>query len=119
MQQNKLTPADTTSVPETKDPITGKANAPLKAYVENGILMVQIGIETLEWASKPENGGPLEGCKVDGRRRREWANDVVREMTCEDEIGESPLGKFLDSMMEAAANSGIAALYYPQTPNKK
>lgn len=94
---------------------TGSANTPLKADVENGILTVQIGIETLEWASKPENGGPLEGCKVDGRQRREWANDVVREMTRENEIGESPLGKFLDSMMEAAANNGSAALCWPNS----
>lgn len=92
---------------------SGSANTPLKAEVKDKILTVQIGIETLEWASKPENGGPLEGCKVDGRRRLDWANDVVREMTRENEIGESPLGKFLDSMMEAAANNGSTALCWP------
>ena len=94
---------------------SGSANTPLKADVKDGILTVQIGIETLEWASKPENGGPLEGCKVDGRRRREWAKDVVREMERENEIGESPLGKFLDSMMEQAANNGSVALCWPNT----
>jgi len=91
----------------------GSANTPLKADVENGILTVKIGVETLEWASRPENGGPLEGCKVDGRCRRMWAKDVVRAMEHENEIGESPLGKFLDSMMEAAANNGSAALCWP------
>lgn len=89
------------------------ANTPLRAEVKDGILTVQIGIETLEWASKPENGGPLEGCKVDGRRRRAWANDVVREMESENEIGESQLGKFLDEMMERAANNGSVALCWP------
>lgn len=89
------------------------ANTPLRAEVKDGILTVQIGIETLEWASKPENGGPLTGCKVDGRRRREWAEDVEREMTRENEIGESPLARFLDEMMEKAANNGSAALCWP------
>jgi hypothetical protein len=91
----------------------GSANTPLRAEVKDGILTVQIGVETLEWASRPENGGPLEGCKVDGRCRRMWAKDVVRAMEHENEIGESPLGKFLDSMMEAAANNGSAALCWP------
>lgn len=94
----------------TERVLNNSQNTPLKAEVSDGILMVKIGIETLEWASKPENGGPLEDCAVDGRRRREWAEDVVREMTRENEIGESPLGEFIDSMMEKAANNGSTAL---------
>lgn len=97
----------------------GSANTPLRADVKDGKLIVEIGIETLEWASRKENGGPLDGCKVDGRKRREWANDVVREMTREDEIGGSPLGKFLDSMMEAAANNGSAALCWPNAQRER
>ena len=89
---------------------TGSANTPLKAEVINRILTIQIGVKTLEWASRPENGGPLKGCRVDDRRSIEFSDDVIREMTREDEIGESPLGKFIDSMIEAAANSGSAAL---------
>ena len=91
----------------------GSANTPLRAFVSDKILTVQIGIETLEWASRPENGGPLEGCKVDGRCRAMWAKDVVLAMEHENEIGESPLGKFIDSMMEYAANNGSAALCWP------
>lgn len=98
--------ADICTCEPTKDP----AKEPLLAEVAAGRLVMSIGVETLVWASSAKNGGPLEGCKVDGRRRREWANDVMREMTRENEIGESPLGKFLDSMMEAAANNGSGAL---------
>lgn len=85
-------------------------NEPLMASAIGGRLVVSIGLETLVWASASKNGGPLEGCKVDGRRKALWGKDVVREMTRENEIGESPLGKFLDEMMEAAVNSGSGAI---------
>ena len=109
--------------PKLKRPATlaaahGSANTPLRAEVKDGKLVVEIGIETLEWASRPENGGTLERCKVDGRRRREWAQDVVREMEHENEVGESPLMRFLDEMMEKAADNGSGALCWPNTDSQ-
>lgn len=86
------------------------ANTPLRAFVSDNILTVQIGVKVLEWASRPENGGTLESCKVDRRRRIEWAKDVISEMTREDEVGNSPLTQFLDDMMDKAADNGSAAL---------
>lgn len=103
--------------PATLAAAHGSANTPLRAEVKDGKLVVEIGIETLEWASK--NGGTLERCKVDGRRRREWAEDVVREMEHEDEIGESPLMRFLDEMMEKAADKGSGALRWPNDPDQR
>ena len=94
-------------------PATCSANTPLKAFVSDKILTVQIGVEVLEWASRPENGGTLERCKVDRRRRIEWAKDVINEMTREDEVGNSPLAQFLDDMMDKAADNGSAALCWP------
>ena len=93
----------------------GSANTPLKAFVSDKILTVQIGVEVLEWASRPENGGTLERCKVDRRRRIEWAKDVINEMTREDEVGNSPLAQFLDDMMDKAADNGSAALCWPNS----
>lgn len=87
-------------------------NTPLRAEVNDGRLVVEIGIETLEWASKASNGGPLADCKVDSRRRREWATDVMREMLRENEVGESPLCRFIDEMMKRAADHGSAALIW-------
>ena len=75
--------------------------------------MVSIGVQTLTWASKPENGGKLVRCKVDGRRREAWARDVGNEMVREDDAGNSPLADFLDGMMEAAADMGSEALNWP------
>lgn len=89
------------------------ANTPLRAFVSDKILTVQIGVEVLEWASRPENGGTLERCKVDRLRRIEWAKDVINEMTREDEVGNSPLAQFLDDMMDKAADNGSAALCWP------
>ncbi len=91
----------------------GSANTPLRAFVSDKILTVQIGVEVLEWASRPENGGTLERCKVDKRRRIEWAKDVISEMTREDEVGNSPLAQFLNDMMDKAAANGSAALCWP------
>lgn len=100
-------------------PPLGSANTPLRAEVKDGKLVVEIGIKTLEWASRPKNGGTLERCKVDGRRRREWAEDVVREMERENEVGESPLMRFLDEMMEKAADNGSGALCWPNAGTER
>lgn len=94
-------------------PAHGSANAPLKVEVEGGRLVISIGVSVLAWASKPENGGSLTRCNVDGRRRARWAKDVANEITREDDQGNSPLAEFLDAMMEAAADSGSAALNWP------
>ena len=101
------------SVQRRLSPAPCSANTPLKAFVSDKILTVQIGVEVLEWASRPENGGTLERCTVDRRRRIEWANDVIHEMTREDEVGNSPLAQFLDNMMDKAADNGSAALCWP------
>lgn len=89
-------------------------NTPLRGEVSDGRLVVEIGIETLEWASRPSNGGPLSACRVDARRRRQWATDVVKEMLRENEVGESPLIRFIDEMMRSAADHGSAALIWNQ-----
>ena len=95
-------------------------SAPLHAEVKEGRIEVVIGIETLVFCSRPENGGPeslAEACDekicvVDGRRARSWAQDVVNEMLREDEVGNSPLTEFLDEMMVAAAERGSVAMLY-------
>lgn len=99
---------------EVKKSACNAINTPLRAEVNDGRLVVEIGIETLEWASKASNGGPLADCKVDARRRREWATDVVKEMLYENEVGESPLIRFIDEMMRSAADHGSAALIWNQ-----
>lgn len=85
---------------------------PLTAKVEGDRLVISIGVETLAWASDPENGGTLEGVKVDASHHHEFAKDVASEMMREDEIGQFPLSEFLDEMMGKAADSGSGALIW-------
>lgn len=89
-----------------KDP----SSSPLKVAVKNGVLTASIGIETLAFASLSEFGGPLSDFCVGKRLANVWAKDVSLEMQREDESGNTPLSRFLDEMMEAAAESGSAAL---------
>ena len=42
----------------------------------------------------------------------EWAHDVAAEIDREDEIGDTPIIRFLDEMMEAASANGSAALSF-------
>lgn len=91
---------------------TRPEDAPLKTTIENGKLIVSIGIDTLVFASKPENGGPLDDCKVMDGQADEWAHDVAAEIDREDEIGDTPIIRFLDEMMEAASANGSAALSF-------
>lgn len=86
--------------------------APLKVEVKNGKLTIEIGIDTLEFASRSENGGPLENCKVDRNQLVEWAKDVAIEIQREDEVGDSPLARFLDESMQTAADNGSCALIF-------
>lgn len=88
-------------------------NAPLKVGVRNGKLVISIGVETLAWASQTINGGPLD-IKVRKGQYETFAKDVAREITKEDEVGDTPLAVFLDAMMVKASEEGSPALVYPK-----
>ncbi len=87
---------------------------PLEVIVKDGLLSITIGIDTLTWASRPENGGPIEGPKVDRKMAKEWAKDIAYEICREDEVGDSPINRFLDKMMIEAKNNGSQALIWPK-----
>ena len=98
-------------------------DTPLSVGIENDQLVVRIGIDTLAFCAQPENGGPVLdtqtlACRVDSRRARQWAKDVVREMTDEAENGDTPLCKFLDKMMCSAAENGSMAIHYKKKKKK-
>ncbi len=94
-------------------------NTPLVVEIVDRVLVVKIGVETLEWASRPENGGPLIDCKVDKRRRLDWARDVANEAEKQDEVGSTPLIEFFDGMMQKAADNGSSALLFPKKKIRK
>lgn len=88
-------------------------DAPLKFAVIGGKLVISIGVETLAWVSRPENGGHLEKCEVEKGWEKQFARDVVYEMGREEEDGTTPLHLFIDRMIQSAADNGSEALKFP------
>lgn len=107
------------ALPETNSPagivVSDACSAPLRAQVVGGLLVISIGVETLAWASHPENGGKLKGCRIEPGRETEFAKDVVSEIARDREDGETPLECFLDRMIVAAADNGSGALIFPKS----
>lgn len=87
-------------------------STPLETKIIDGKLVISIGVETLAFASRPENGGPLTTCEIEPGWENEFARDVAYEIGREEENGDTPLAKFLDSMIEAAADNGSEALKF-------
>ena len=89
------------------------SDAPLKAHLRNGKLIISIGLNTLAWALDSENGGPFEQFCVGSSEKDKttFGKDIIREMTKENEVGETPLMGFLDSMGMEALDSGSGAVY--------
>lgn len=116
------TEAGSGSIPAPGSPLTASqilnrkrkynCNAILKAKVKKGVLRIEIGVETLAWATNPENGGPLEGFRVRNGKELLWAHDVAREMMHEDGDynGQPRVGEWLDEMILKAAENGSGAL---------
>lgn len=94
-------------------------SAPLESAVIDGKLVISIGVETLAWASRPENGGPLETCEVEEGWESQFARDVAYEIVREEENGESPMCRFLDRMMQSAADNGSESLRFPQRKSRQ
>lgn len=90
----------------------GNRNLPLQVHIQDGILFMAIGVETLAWASLEENGGPLQDAQI--VNEDEFARDVSIEMMREngDWQSEMAASKWLDEMVEAAAERGSAGISY-------
>lgn len=72
---------------------------PLECKVENDQLIISIGVDTLAFADTERTGlkilNPLE-----------YAKDVANSMADEDDIGATPLTRFIDKMMQSAVDNG-------------
>lgn len=86
---------------------------PLETKIENGALVIRIGIQTLAHAvSYSDWANPFDEDAHDYIRTfaivdaHEFASDVRHEMLREREDGSTPLSDFLDQMSEEAVNQG-------------
>jgi hypothetical protein len=99
------------------------ADSPLRVKVENGQLVISIGINTLADAADFEGREPFwEYDEIVGNVVQKWkiianlgwAEDIVRELTNEKEDGSSPLTDLLDKMSENALNQGSLNVWSPE-----
>jgi hypothetical protein len=92
-------------------------NQPLICRVIGDRLIISIGIETLAWAAKDRNGGPVPN-RTKVSNKAEWANDVSLAITHEDEIGNSMIHDMIDQAMQDAMDSGSIGLTFPEEKGK-
>jgi hypothetical protein len=99
----------------------GADGMPLRAAVEDGKLIVAIGIETLAFAfEKSEENNPYDEHTGDFKEKLrigdklQFSDDVVRAMNDEAEDGSTPLTRFIDSMMQEAVNQGSLGILDPE-----
>jgi len=90
----------------------------LKATIEDGRLVIAIGVQTLAHATAfADWSNPFDEAADDYIRtfaiadEGEFAKDVVRAMLAEGEDGSTPLSDFLDRMAQAAIDDGSLGLH--------
>ena len=91
---------------------------PLEAKIEDGRLVIAVGVQTLAHATAFANwANPFDEAADDYIRTfaiadaSEFAKDVVCAMLSEREDGSTPLSDFLDEMAQAAINDGSLGLH--------
>ncbi len=89
------------------------ADAPLTVDIEDDEIVIRIGIGTLAWAfDRMEENNPWSADKRDFVQKwrvsdpKEFARDVVGELTNEEEDGSHPLNRLLDQVCNAAVDQG-------------
>ena len=97
---------------------------PLSCKIEGEELVIRIGIDILAWSQQSERRDTpfwvydQEQAKYAPQwkiiNNLEWAKDVVREITREEEDGSSPLTNLLDKASEAALDQGSLAVWGPE-----
>ena len=83
-------------------------DTPLFAKIEDGQLVIRIGVKRLAECSTGDELGALHGRKITDAEG--FCEDVIREMMIEDEQGTNPLIQFLGEMEIAAFESGSLAV---------
>lgn len=90
---------------------------PLRAEIRSGKLMIEIGIDTLAFATtespklqRYDDGDYLTPKVTDAD---EWAREVVRALNDEEEDGSTPLTRFLDDVFQRAVDDGAQGIVMP------
>jgi hypothetical protein len=84
-----------------------KKDAPLRVEIENGELVIRVGILRLDGHEYHNEIPALTFTDLE-----RWAKDVITEMTREEEDGQTPLNMMLDNAMKAALENGSVGVDY-------
>lgn len=98
-----------------------KSDDRLECVITNdGLLQISIGIDTLAFVAKEENGGVLkrvENCgginystEIDNNKH--FAEHIVTTILKEDEVGNSLLTKFFDEVIRKSLHNGNYGVNY-------
>ncbi len=99
------------------------AESPLNVKVENGLLVISIGINTLAEAADFEGRPPfweydytVGNCVQKWKivDNLGWAQEIRHELLEEKEDGSSPLTDLLDKMSENALDAGSLSVWSPE-----
>ena len=85
-------------------------DTPLQAAIEDGQIVIRIGVKTLAFCALAKNGGQLaENLRVTDATQ--FAKDTIREFAHrEEENGDTRLTKMLDAAMAEAVDQGCTAI---------
>lgn len=94
-----------------------KRNIPLRCQVVERVLTIEIGIDTLKFAA--ENSPKFWNGEADVHTLKvtnadQFAEDVRRALTAEEEDGSTPLNLLLDEMIEDAVDDGSEVVDYDE-----
>lgn len=113
-----LSPAPVSPVEPTPEPPRCDCDYPLEASIEDGRLVIAIGVQRLAHATAfADWANPFDEAADDYIRTfaiedaPQFAEDVVSAMLSERENGSTPLSDFLDTMAQAAIEDGSLGLH--------
>lgn len=81
---------------------------PLIAQIEEGQLVISIGIANLAYCSEHDSESPFYGRKITDAEQ--LCKDICEAMNAKDNLGHTPLWEFLDNMQQAAIDNGSIAI---------
>ena len=90
------------------------AETPLSVTIQDHQIVIRIGIDTLEFAARAENGGSLgEGAKV--ANRKAFAREIVHELINEEEEdGSNLVHRMFDKAIDRLAENGAECLEFAE-----
>lgn len=98
----------------SEKPTNKPSETPLSVTIQDQQIVIRIGVATLEFAARAENGGSLEeGTKITNRKA--FAREIVHELiNVEEEDGSNLVHQMFDRAINRLAENGAECLEFSQ-----